>query len=323
MSLSDAGAGPGGASKVLVTGADGFVGRRLIAAMAQRRPDWLITPAGGPFGPGGLDVADADAVTAWVRRVQPDIVVHLAAVAAVTDAVRDPRLTWQVNLGGALNMVLALQAHAPAAHLLFVSSAEVYGESLNGAAMVDERALLQPVNPYAASKAAADILVRQAAATGLSATVARPFNHTGPGQGEAFVAPNFAGQVARIERGRQPPVIWVGSLDDERDFLDVDDVVDAYMLMIDRRAELGRGTVLNVASGAPARVGDILDRLLSLSTAKIEVKVDPQRLRPSSIRRVVGDASRLRALGWTPRIALSDTLQAVLEEKRREAALSS
>ena len=89
----------------------------------------------------------------------------------------------------------------------------------NAAAEVDERALLQPVNTYDARKAAADILVRQAAATGLSATVARPFNHIGPGQGEAFVAPNFAAQVARIEQGRQPPVISVGSLDDELDFL--------------------------------------------------------------------------------------------------------
>jgi GDP-4-dehydro-6-deoxy-D-mannose reductase len=309
-----------GPARVLVTGADGFVGRRLTAALAQRRPDWTITAAGGPHGPGGLDVVDAEAVARTVAQARPDIVVHLAAVAAVTDSVRDPRHTWRVNLEGVLNLVLALQAKAPDAHLLFVSSAEVYGESLNVTTAVDEQALLQPVNPYAASKAAADILVRQAAATGLSATVARPFNHTGPGQGEAFVAPNFAGQVARIERGLQPPVIFVGSLDDERDFLDVGDVVDAYLLMLDRRAELGRGAVLNVASGAPVRIGDILERLLSLSRVRIEVKVDPERLRPSGVKRVAGDASRLRALGWAPRVALADTLSAVLEDKRRQAA---
>jgi GDP-4-dehydro-6-deoxy-D-mannose reductase len=305
------------ASKVLVTGADGFVGRRLTVALGQAHPDWRIQAIPGPDAPGGVNVADAPAMTDLVRQARPDIVVHLAAVAAVTDSVRDPRLTWEVNLGGALNLVLALQDHAPDAHLLFVSSAEVYGESLNGADKVDEQALLQPVNPYAASKAAADILVRQAAAGGLSATVARPFNHTGVGQSEAFVAPNFAAQVARIELGRQPPVIWVGSLDEERDFLDVGDVVDAYLLMIQRRQALGRGAVLNVASGSAVRIGDILDHLLSLSRTKIEVKVDPGRLRPSSIRRVVGDASRLRALGWAPRIALKDTLSAVLEDKRR------
>jgi GDP-4-dehydro-6-deoxy-D-mannose reductase len=322
MSLTQAQAGSRPALRVLITGADGFVGRRFIAAIAARRPDWSITAIGGPFGPGGVDVVDAEAVAATVKRARPDVVVHLAAIAAVTDSVRDPRLTWDVNLGGALNIVLALQAHAPDAHLLFVSSAEVYGESLEGADQVNEQALLRPVNPYAASKAAADILVRQAAITGLSATVARPFNHTGVGQSEAFVAPNFAAQVARIEQGRQAPVIRVGSLDDERDFLDVGDVIDAYMLMIDRRAELSRGAVLNVASGSAVRVGDILDHLLTLSRVKIEVSVDTTRLRRSSIRRVVGDASRLRALGWAPRIPLNETLQAVLEEKRRDAALT-
>jgi GDP-4-dehydro-6-deoxy-D-mannose reductase len=152
--------------------------------------------------------------------------------------------------------------------------------------------------------------------------VARPFNHTGPGQGEAFVAPNFAAQVARIEAGLQPPVISVGALDDERDFLDVGDVVDAYLLMIDRRAQLERGAVFNVASGAPVRIGDILERFLSLSRVRIEVKVDGDRLRPSGVRRVVGDASKLHALGWAPRIALNDTLEAVLEDKRREVARS-
>jgi GDP-4-dehydro-6-deoxy-D-mannose reductase len=262
-------------------------------------------------------VVDPVAVTETVERARPDMVVHLAAVAAVTDSVRDPRHTWRVNLDGVLNLVLALQARAPETHLLFVSSAEVYGESLNAATPVDEQALLQPVNPYAASKAAADILVRQAATAGLSATVARPFNHTGAGQSEAFVTPNFAAQVARIEAGLQAPVISVGALDDERDFLDVGDVTDAYLLMLDRRAELGRGAVLNVASGAPVRIGDILERLLSLSRVRIEVKVDPERLRPSGVKRIAGDASRLRALGWAPRIALEDTLAAVLEDKRR------
>jgi GDP-4-dehydro-6-deoxy-D-mannose reductase len=303
---------------VLVTGADGFVGRRLVAALAERRPDWTVAAVGGPVGPGGLDVVDPEAVARVVGQARPDIVVHLAAIAAVTDSVRDPRHTWRVNLDGVLNLVLSLQAQAPEAHLLFVSSAEVYGRSLEASEPVDERALLQPVNPYAASKAAADILVRQAAASGLSATVARPFNHTGAGQGEAFVTPNFAAQVARIEAGLQPPVIAVGSLDDERDFLDVDDVIDAYLLMLDRRAELGDGAVLNVASGAPVRIGDILERLLSLSRAKIEVKVDPERLRPSGVKRIAGDASRLRALGWAPRVPLAETLAAVLADKRRE-----
>ncbi len=312
---------PSSGLRVALTGAGGFVGGRLLKALRTVHPDWALDGPPGPETPSGLDITDPEAVEAWIRRIQPDLVVHLAGVAAVTASVKDPRLAWRVNLDGALNLVLALQQFAPRAHLLFVSSAEVYGESLNRAGPVDERALLQPVNPYAASKAAADILVRQAAASGLSATVARPFNHTGPGQSEAFVAPNFAAQVARIEQGRQPPVISVGSLDEERDFLDVDDVVEAYLLMLERRADLEPGAVLNIASGSPVRIGDLLDHLLSLSTVKIEVKTDPERLRQSPIRRVAGDASRLRDLGWAPRISLADTLAAVLEDKRRQVGL--
>lgn len=308
------------APRVLITGAHGFVGRHLAAALRERRPDWRLDLPEGPGGAEGLDVTDDEAVSRRIERLCPDIVVHLAAVAAVTASVKDPRLAWRVNLDGTLNLVLAMQAHAPAAHLLFVSSAEVYGDSLRSETPVDEAGLLQPVNPYAASKAAADILVRQATAAGLSATVARPFNHTGPGQSNAFVAPNFARQIARIEAGLQPPVMEVGSLDDERDFLDVEDVVDAYRLLLERRHDPAVRQVFNVASGVALRIGDILERLLSAARLRIEVRVDPNRLRSAPIPRVVGDASRLRALGWRPTRSIDDTLQAVLDEQRRALA---
>jgi GDP-4-dehydro-6-deoxy-D-mannose reductase len=308
------------APRVLITGAGGFVGRHLAAALREGRPDWRLDLPEAPGAAGGLDVTDAEAVSRRIELLRPDIVVHLAAIAAVTASVRDPRLAWRVNLDGTLNVVLAMQAHAPQAHLLFVSSAEVYGDSLKGEAPVDETGLLQPVNPYAASKAAADILVRQASAAGLSATVVRPFNHTGPGQSDAFVAPSFARQIARIEAGLQPPVIQVGSLDEERDFLDVADVVGAYRMLLERRQDAAARQVLNVASGVALRIGDILERLLSAARIRIEVHVDPARLRAASIPRVVGDASRLRALGWRPTRSIDDTLRAVLEEQRRTAA---
>jgi GDP-4-dehydro-6-deoxy-D-mannose reductase len=303
--------------KVLITGAGGFVGRHLMDALAGAQPDWKLDAPAEPGHAFALDVTDAKAVSAWVRNSRPDMVVHLAAIAAVTASVKDPRLAWTVNLEGTLNLVLALQQHAPGAHLLFVSSAEVYGASFDNGRPADESALLQPVNPYAASKAAADILVRQAAAGGLSATVARPFNHTGPGQSEAFVAPNFAGQIARIEAGLGPPLIEVGSLDEERDFLDVADVVSAYRLLLERRSDPAARGVFNVASGVAVGIGDLLDKLLSHAGVKIEVRVDPRRLRSTPMRRVVGDASRLRALGWAPTKTLDETLLAVLQDRRR------
>ena len=308
--------GSEGVTKVAMTGAAGFVGGHLLAQMAAAHPDWVVTAPAGPDAASGLDVTDSEAVDAWIGREKPQIVVHLAAVAAVTAAVKDPRLAWQVNLDGTLNVVTSLQRHAPDAHLLFVSSAEVYGRSLIGGA-VDEGALLEPVNPYAASKAAADILVRQAASGDLSATVVRPFNHTGAGQNAHFVVPAFARQIARIEAGLQPPLFEVGSLDEERDFLHVLDVTAAYLLLLERRGEAQARDVFNVASGLPVRIGDLLERLLSRARTTVEVRVDPARLRPTPIRSVVGDAGRLRALGWAPRHTLDEALDAVLDEQRR------
>ncbi len=310
---------PGPPTRALVTGAQGFVGSRLVARMAQVFPDWrLDTPAkDAADDQDGLDITDAAAVDAWIAARPPEVVVHLAAVAAVAASAEAPRLTWEVNLGGVLNLVLALKAHAPEAHLLFVSSAEVYGASLRDPAPVTEAALLQPLNPYAASKAAADLLVRQAGLTGQSVTVARPFNHTGAGQSDIFVIPSFAGQIARIEAGLAAPVLQVGNLDEERDFLDVEDVVSAYVAMLDARGRLEPAEVFNIASGRAVRIGDLLDALLSQAKTPITVEVDARRLRPTSVRRMTGDASRLQdRLGWRVRSPLDQTLAQVLQAQR-------
>jgi len=313
--MGQSAAGP----RLLLTGGQGFVGRHLASALARNHPDWVIDiPASPTSDRVGLDIVDADAVAAYVKTAQPDMVVHLAAIAAVTASVKAPRLAWDVNFGGALNLVLAIQAHVPEAHLLYVSSAEVYGASLKTGAAATEQTLLQPLNPYAASKAAADILVRQAAMDGLSATVMRPFNHTGAGQSESFVAPSFAAQIARIEAGVQPPVLSVGSLDEERDFLNVHDVVRAYALALDARATLTPGEVFNVASGKAVRIGDLLERLLRWARTPIEVRIDPQRLRRASVQKAIGDPTHLRStLNWTPETSLDDTLACVLDDQRR------
>jgi GDP-4-dehydro-6-deoxy-D-mannose reductase len=269
-----------------------------------------------------LDVTDASAVKGWVGEAKPDIVIHLAAVTTVNASVADPGLARRVILDGTRNLLVALQSRAPRAHMLFVSSGEVYGESLNAAGPVREAAPLQPVHPYAVSKAAAESLVREAEAAGLSTTIARPFNHTGPGQSEAFVAPSFAAQIARIEAGLEAPLIEVGDLDDERDFLDVADVVAAYRLLLERRAEPAARSVFNVCSGEAVRIGDLLDRLLSMARLKIEIRVNVERLRRSPMRRIVGDPSRLRSLGWAPSRSLNETLGAILEDRRRAVSLS-
>ena len=306
-----------GALKVLVTGGAGFVGSRFIATLERTCPEWVIDAPSSAKGE-DLDITDAAATAAWIKRHRPAAIIHLAAVAAIKDSVNDPRHTWNVNVGGTQNIVMAMQDHAPNAHLVYVSSAEVYGQSFLPGTPVTEAALLQPVNPYAASKAAADILVRQAAVDGLFATIMRPFNHTGAGQTERFAVPSFAFQIAKIEAGLQEPVLSVGSLEDERDFLDVEDVVNAYILTLMSRDRLKPGDIFNISSGIGIRMGDVLDSLLRLSSKAIKVEIDEGRLRKITIPRIVGDSERIRAtLGWCPHISFETTLAEVLEERRR------
>lgn len=302
-------------AKVLITGGDGFVGAHLLRALAVQRPGWRVV-APSSFGPERLDVTEMETIRAVLRGETPDVVIHLAGVAALAEALRAPDTAWAVNAGGVFNLVSAIREVCPACRLLHVSSAEVYGLSLETDAPTDEMALLRPLSLYAATKAAGEMVVGQAARAGLASVIVRPFNHIGPGQSETFVAASFAAQIARIEAGLQPPILSVGSLEEERDFLAVEDVVDAYLAILDAPV-FAPEAVFNIASGAATRIGDLLEILLSLSPSTIQVRQDPARLRPSPLRRAIGDASRLRqAVGWAPRRSLNDTLQAVLDDQR-------
>jgi GDP-4-dehydro-6-deoxy-D-mannose reductase len=325
--------------RVLVTGAGGFVGRHLIAALDEVLAPGSEIVAGSSTGKdsaleiGGsrqariplrmveMDVTDAKQVNGVIKAERPTHIVHLAAVAAITAANRDPRLSWNVNLNGTLNIALAVADECPECRIVFSSSAEVYGASFKAGVPLDESAALQPVNPYASSKAAADLMLGQMALQGLKVARLRPFNHTGPGQTEHFAIPSFAAQIARIERGLQEPVMRVGSLDSMRDFLDVRDIVDAYVLTVFLADELPVGCVMNLASGRARRIGDMLDTLLAMSDTRIEVMPDPARFRPSDTPLVVGDSSRAHALlNWQPERDVNYTLASVLGYWRARVA---
>lgn len=302
-------------ARILITGASGFVGRRIIAALATRYPEARVIGLDRMGETGArLDITDKESVEVAIAQHQPDHLVHLAAISSVPQSFSDPELTWRTNVFGTLNLIMALQAHAPDCRMLFVSSAEVYGRSTFNGTSVKEDALLQPNNPYAASKAAADIMVRESSNRGLKATIVRPFNHTGPGQSDAFVIPAFCSQIARIEKGLQPPQIEVGQLDDERDFCDVRDIIDLYMRIIGESAHLSPGLTLNAASGVPRRIGDILETLLSKASVPITVKQDPARLRAVRVPRILGNADLARqTLGWSPSIPFEQTLEETLD----------
>jgi GDP-4-dehydro-6-deoxy-D-mannose reductase len=295
---------------ILVTGANGFVGRHVLAALAAALPHAEIICS-------TADITDQDAVRALIGAGQPACCVHLAAVAAIGVARSNPGRAWAVNLHGTLHLATAIRDLAPQCRLIFISSADIYGGSFRTGQALDEQALLSPLNTYGATKAAADLALGAMAAEGLSVLRLRAFNHTGPGQSEDFVVPAFARQIARIEAGLAPPVIAVGALDTERDFLDVRDVARAYVAAVTRADTLPVNAILNISSGATRRIGDVLSSLLALSKAEIRIEQDKARLRPSDIPRAVGDARLAqRLLGWQPSIPWQDTLTDVLNDWR-------
>jgi len=234
--------------RILVTGAGGFVGRHLLPALRAAFPDAELHTA--PF-----EITDATAIDEAIHSAQPDALVHLAAVAAISAARLDPGHAWQVNLTGTLNIARALLHRAPDCTLLFVSSADIYGASFRAGVLLNEAALPASFNAYAATKAAADLALGAMAAEGLRVIRMRPFNHTGPGQAPAFVVAAFAEQVARVAAGHQALILRVGALDAMRDFLDVRDVCSAYAACLARSDTLlgGHGAEPRVGPTAPGR----------------------------------------------------------------------
>jgi GDP-4-dehydro-6-deoxy-D-mannose reductase len=218
-----------------------------------------------------------------------------------------------------LNLFQAVHRSGQRPRILIVSSSEVYGHAPDGARAVPETAALQPRNPYAVSKAAQDLLAAQYALNpGLDVVRARPSNHIGPRQNERFVAPAFARQVARIEAGRQPPVLKVGNLEARRDFTDARDIVRAYVLLLERAAP---GEVYNVGTGRTVPVRALLDGLLAQTTARIRVEQDPALLRPAETPVHCGDPARLReCTGWAPEVSLAQTLRDLLDYERARLA---
>lgn len=317
------------AMRILITGAAGFVGSHLPQALARACGQNIEVVATsrtpGPHPAYGhveaLDVQDRRAVEQAIARHAPTHVIHLAGIAAPSAVNANPHLAWDAHLGSAFNLSEAILSHAPGCWLLHVGTGMVYGDSAKSRGVLDEDTPMAPVDSYSASKAAADLALGALAHRGLKCLRLRPFNHSGPGQSEAFALPAFAMQIARIEARLAPPVLRVGNLDAERDFLDVRDVVDAYALAARRAGSLAPGTIYNIASGVPRRIGAILDGLLALSRVRIDVEHDAARMRPSDLPRVVGNANRAReALGWSPQHSFDAMVAAVLDDWRGRIA---
>lgn len=316
--------------RLLVTGAGGFVGGHLVDFLHAEHPGVEVHGVVLPHGSVSwraaagarvveADLNDAASAAAVVEETRPDRIIHLAGQSSVHQSWLDPGGTLRTNVLGLVHLLDAARRAGLQPAVLVVGSAEEYGPVPPEAMPIREDAPLRPASPYAVSKVAQGALaLLYGPAGGMRVVLTRTFHHTGPGRGEAFAESSFARQIAEIEAGTRAPVLKVGNLDAVRDFSDVRDVVRAYWLLLER----GEGGVAyNVCSGRGRRVRDLLDTLLAASAARVEVRVDPERLRPSDVPAQVGDPSRLRAAtGWEPRIPLERTLADLLDDWRARAA---
>ena len=292
--------------RALVTGADGFVGTHLVA--------WLLAE-GDDVVEDATDITDRDALIAAFTEATPDVVYHLAAQADVGASWSTPVETLRVNVEGTLNVLDAARL-AGATRVAAVTSADIYGPVFEVDLPLTEQQPLQPVSPYAASKAAADMLCVQAGlGHGLDVVRIRAFNHLGPGQSDMFVASALASRIARAEHTGDT-TIRVGNLEARRDFTDVRDVVRAY------RALMGRGRpgeAYHVCSGTDRSVRELADILISLSSADITLETDPDLMRPVDLKVLQGDNTKISTdTDWSPSIPIEQTLEDLLEFWRGE-----
>lgn len=314
-------------SRILITGYTGFVGSYLVEQCRQRYPRAALfglaerapRQAQDAVHPLLADMASREEVQRAVAQARPDVIFHLAAQSSVAFSWQDPLETLKVNTGGAVHLLEALRSEQLAPRVVLVGSGEQYGMIRPEDNPIREECPFRPANPYAVSKAAQDLYGYQYfAAYGLPVMRARPFNHFGPRQSPTFVIASFAQQIARIEAGQAEPVLRVGNLAAKRDFLPVEDVVEAYLALAERGQP---GEAYNIGSGQSRSIQSILDLLLSFTDTAVSVYTDPARVRPVDIPLLEADTSRLRAqTGWEPGGQFEAALQRTMEYWRAVVA---
>jgi len=257
------------------------------------------------------DVRDASSVRKLLEDTKPDRIFHLAAQSFVPTSWHAPAETLTTNIIGQLNIFEAVRHIGINPYIQIACSSEEYGLVDKKSLPITEGTPLNPLSPYAVSKVGQDLLGYQYYMNyKLNIVRTRAFNHTGPRRGEPFVCSNFAKQIAMIEKGKQEPVIYAGSLSAARDFTDVRDIVRAYWLSLEKGKP---GEVYNLSSGKSYVIKEVLDMLLELTDTKIKIKEDKKRIRPSDVPILVGDSGKFNKLtGWKPEIPFEKTLEDLL-----------
>jgi GDP-4-dehydro-6-deoxy-D-mannose reductase len=258
------------------------------------------------------ELADAYSVHSLIATVQPERIFHLAAQSFVLTSWNAPVETFQANVIGQINLLEAIRSLGNNPRVHIAGSSEEYGLVHPHEVPMKETNPLRPLSPYAVSKVAQELLAWQYFRSyGLQTVVTRGFNHSGPRRGQVFSTSSFAKQIAEIEKGLRPPVIYVGDLESQRDWTDVRDMVRGYWLALEKGLP---GEVYNIGSGVTRRIGDMLHILLALSKNDIQIRQDPARLRPSDVKILWADITKFhQQTGWQPAIPFEQTMRDLLD----------
>jgi GDP-4-dehydro-6-deoxy-D-mannose reductase len=311
--------------KVLVTGAGGFVGLHLVRALKKQADIEIFASVYKPTSDISSlldsdhiisgDLTDFDFTSQLVQKTMPDTIYHLAALSVVHNSQEKALAMMNGNTTISYNLLEATRLYAKDARFIAICSANVYGAVQDTSKPINESTPIRPLNAYAVSKVMQEMLALQYhLAYSLDIVILRPFNHTGPGQTTDFVIPRLAQQFAKIEHGEIDPTIEVGNIESVRDFTDVRDMVEAYILA----AESARaGEIYNLGSGKGYTVKQILGILESLSKTKVEIKINQELVRTSDVPVLIADASKFIDLtAWQPKISLEETISDILESYR-------
>ncbi|MGB8657448.1 MAG: GDP-mannose 4,6-dehydratase [Candidatus Zixiibacteriota bacterium] len=318
--------------RILITGIAGFAGSYLAEEILKRGDEVFgiclaceslenIQKIRKNLRISRGDVTNFEQIFRLVKRINPDQIYHLAALSSVGESFSHPKETIENNIRGTLYFLEIIRKLEKPIKILVAGSSDMYGIVKPKEIPITEERSLLPVSPYGVSKAAGDLLAYQYFKSyGVCAIRARAFNHTGPRQRPGFVIPDFASQIARMERGLSSPVLRVGNLSTKRDISDVRDVVRAYVSLMARGKP---GEAYNICSHRAYGVEEMLNILLGLSKKKIRVKVEEKRDRPAEIPILLGSSSKIRkATGWKPEIPIEKTLEDTLNFWRAKSITS-
>ncbi len=311
--------------KIVVTGGTGFAGSHLIEQLLAKGYTNIFSTTFSAVDPSlrflpddhyrKVDLSSPEATEEFFKEIQPDWVFHLASFAYVGKSFDKARELFANNINLQLNVLESIKNHAKNAKILTIGSAEEYGMVTPPLEKIDESVGLFPVNPYAVSKVTQDLLAHSYFLSfNLHIVRARPFNHIGTRQTGDFAVPAFVKQIVAIEKGEQK-TLRVGNLDAVRDFSSVVDVVQAYILLMEKGVE---GEVYNIGSGVGIQIEAVVQKLSSMANVPIVVETDPGRIRPLDVPGLIADNGKMRSLGWEPKVSIDEELQNVLDEWRKK-----